>query len=116
MLACIADAIAERQVLRMLKFQYLSNLVWAVSTVKIPHPRMFERVADELCAPHRVGSFDPRCLSNIVWALAAENNSSRIVQKSGGRYGCAPSLAAFQPTGSVEHLMGVRDETTPSIV
>jgi len=73
---CIADAVVSQD-LRLFKCEDFSNIAWAFAVRKVSHPRLFEKIADELIACHHLGSFGPQCLSNIVWAYATANVSHR---------------------------------------
>jgi len=52
------------------KPQELSNTVWAYTKAGIHHPKLFEKVANQVVSFKHLNEFKPQELKDTVWAYA----------------------------------------------
>jgi hypothetical protein len=50
--------------------QQLSNAVWAYATTGIIHPKLFDKVANNIVESDDLEKFEPQHLSTTLWAYA----------------------------------------------
>ena len=66
----LANEIIRRRNPGAFDAQHIANIVWSYSTVRLPNPALYDRIAEEIvrCPPK---GFQPQNISNIAWAFGA---------------------------------------------